>query len=247
MINFLNDWHELMTMSASAPEDQQDALRAADLSDLLGHVNTCWDNERRLLSRQLHDSLGSSLTALTMHLGLLTAKLPQEPALLDRAAQMKNLLHTIIETNRQMQHKLWNDKLEFLGIRVALNELVSEFGEQHGVAARCSLPDDEPTVPRGHAVVLLRTLEEGLRNIAAHAGATEVDVIVDDNEDEIMLTVKDNGAGLHGAPPATAGKYGLRTVRERALYLGGSLELRSNPDRGSALTVILPKPAPQAA
>jgi len=235
-----------MTMSASAPEDQHSALRAADLSDLLGHVNTCWDNERRALARQLHDSLGSSLTALTMHLGLLTAKLPQEPALLDRATQMKNLLHTIIETNRQMQHRLWNDKLEFLGIRVALSEQVAQFGEQHGVTARCSLPDEEPMVPRSHAVVLLRTLEEGLRNIAAHAGATEVDVIVDDNEDEIMLTVKDNGVGLDGQPADTTGKYGLRVVRERAVYLGGTLTLNTHPDGGSALTVILPKPVPQA-
>src|SRR5687768_11060792 len=99
---------------------------AAELRELLGYVNNCWDDERRALARQMHDSLGSSLTALTMHLGLLTAKLPQEPALHDRAAQMKNLLHTIIETNRAMQHKLWNDKLEFLGMRVALAELVAE-------------------------------------------------------------------------------------------------------------------------
>lgn len=235
-----------MTMSASAPEDQHSALRAADLSDLLGHVNTCWDNERRALARQLHDSLGSSLTALTMHLGLLTAKLPKDPALLDRATQMKNLLHTIIETNRQMQHRLWNDKLEFLGIRVALSELVTQFGEQHGITARCSLPDEEPMVPRSHAVVLLRTLEEGLRNVTAHAGASEVEVIVDDNEDEIMLTVKDNGVGPGAQPSGTDGKYGLRVVRERALYLDGTLSLTPHPAGGSALTVVLPKPVPQA-
>ena len=85
---------------------QADAERAADLSELLGHVNTSWDNERRALSRQLHDSLGSSLTALTMHLSLLTQKMPQEAALLDRAATMKQLLLNVIETNRQMQMKL---------------------------------------------------------------------------------------------------------------------------------------------
>lgn len=230
-------------MSAPAQQDHYDPLRAADLSELLGHVNTCWDNERRSLSRQLHDNLGSSLTALTMHLGLLTAKLPPDPALLERATQMKNLLHTIIETNRQMQHKLWNDKLEFLGVRVALSELVTQFGEQHAMLARCSLPDDEPRCPRSHNVVLLRALEEGLRNISAHAQATRVDVIVDDNDEAIMLTVKDDGVGLNAAPAARSGKHGLRMVRERAVYLGGSLTLSTNPDRGTTLTVVLPKPA----
>jgi len=228
-----------------APDDSQ---RAAELSELLGHVNACWDNERRSLSRQLHDSMGSSLTALTMHLGLLTQKLPPDPALLERTTQMKNLLHTIIETNRQMQHRLWNDKLEFLGVKVALGELVAQFGEQHGLAASCSLPDDEPRCPRSHNVVLLRALEEGLRNIASHARASVVEVVVDDNDDEIMLTVKDNGVGLAAAADAIgadSAKHGLRVLRERAAYLGGVLTLSANGSGGAILTVILPKPAAQ--
>ena len=127
-------------MSAQAHPAPYDSQRAAELSELLGHVNACWDNERRSLSRQLHDSMGSSLTALTMHLGLLTQKLPPDPALLERATQMKNLLHTIIDTNRQMQHRLWNDKLEFLGVRVAL-----------GDCALCMGADGKPVPPRAQA------------------------------------------------------------------------------------------------
>lgn len=240
-------------MSVPAPQPppaahgQQDDLRSADLSDLLGHVHTCWDNERRSLSRQLHDSLGSSLTALTMHLGLLMQKMPQEAALQDRAAHMKQLLLQIVETNRQMQIKLWNDKLEFLGVRVALGEAVEQFGQQHQLTARCSLPEEELNCPRSHGIVLLHTLEEALRNIVAHARASEVDVIVDDNEDEVMLTVKDDGVGLEG-PVAVllgqvSGKFGLRTARERAAYLGGTLTLSNGAERGVTLTMILPKPA----
>jgi len=233
--------------SPPPPTSPADALRSADLSELLGHVHTCWDNERRSLSRQLHDSLGSSLTALTMHLGLLMQKLPQDQSLQDRAATMKKLLGQIVETNRQMQLKLWNDKLEFLGVRVALDELVEQFGQQHGITARRSLPEDELDCPRSHGIVLLHTLEEALRNILAHAQATEVDVIVDDNEDEVMLTVKDNGVGLSGPVSAlenqSASKFGLRMARERAAYLGGTLTLTANPEHGVILTMILPKPA----
>jgi signal transduction histidine kinase len=238
-----------MSVPASQPQPTPpaDALRSADLSELLGHVHTCWDNERRSLSRQLHDSLGSSLTALTMHLGLLMQKLPPDQALQDRAATMKKLLGQIVETNRHMQLKLWNDKLEFLGVRVALDELVAQFGQQHGITARCSLPDEELDCPRSHGIVLLHTLEEALRNIVTHAQASEVDVIVDDNEDEVMLTVKDNGVGLSGPVPAvqnqSAGKFGLRMARERAAYLGGTLTLAAGAERGVILTMILPKPA----
>jgi len=237
-------------MSVPAPQEHHDAQRSADLSELLGHVHTCWDNERRSLSRQLHDSLGSSLTALTMHLGLLMQKLPDDQALQDRAGHMKKLLGQIVETNRQMQIKLWNDKLEFLGVRVALGELVEQFGQQHNITARSSLPDDELDCPRSHGIVLLHTLEEALRNIVAHAQATEVDVIVDDNEDETMMTVKDNGVGPAGAAAATvatgaepaAVKFGLRMARERAAYLGGTLTLAPGHAGGAMLTMILPKP-----
>jgi signal transduction histidine kinase len=218
---------------------------AAELRELLGYVNNCWDDERRALSRQMHDSLGSSLTALTMHLGLLTSKLPPEPALLDRAAQMKNLLHAIIETNRGMQHKLWNDKLEFLGLRVALGELVAQFGTEQLMKASCSLPDDEPACPRSHRVVLLRAAEEGLRNVATHARAGRVDVIVDDMDDSIVLTVKDDGVGLGQAAIADSDwhkHHGLRMIRERAIFLGGALTLAANGGQGAVLTVTLPKP-----
>jgi signal transduction histidine kinase len=118
------------------------ALRTADLSELLGHVNASWDDQRRALARQLHDSLGSSLTALTMHLSRLIQQLPPEPALLERTAQMKRLLLEVIESNRQMQLTLWNDKLEFLGVVAALAELAAQFGQQHQITVRCSQPED---------------------------------------------------------------------------------------------------------
>src|SRR5450830_605160 len=236
-------------MSAQTNPNQEayraDAERAADLSELLGHVNTSWDNERRALSRQLHDSLGSSLTALTMHLSLLTQKMPQEAPLLDRAATMKQSLLNVIETNRQMQMKLWNDKLEFLGVNVALSELAAQFAEQHKMTVRCSLPEDELICPRNVGVALLRTLEEALSNIAAHANATEVDIIIDDNDEALMMTVKDNGVGLPASEPVEMSKHGLRSVRERVHYLGGSLSLTANPQGGTALTVVLPRISPK--
>ena len=76
-----------------------------------------------------------------------------------------------------------------------------------------------------------------------------MDVIVDDNEDEVMLTVKDNGVGLSGPTGAlgqVSGKFGLRMARERAAYLGGTLTLAAGASGGVTLTMILPKPAGEA-
>jgi signal transduction histidine kinase len=241
-------------MSAPAPEqfeaevERRVAERTADLAELLGHLTTCWDDERRQLARKLHDSLGSSMTALTMHLSLLTQQMPAEKILQTRTAQMKALLMNIINTNREMQITIWNDKLEFLGVKAALSELVSEFGALHQVTARISLPDEEAIYPREHGVALLRACEEGLRNVAAHAGATEVDVVLDDNDEEIMLTVRDNGVGHADYDRKASDCHGLRLLRARARYLGGRLDVRALPEGGTALAIMLPRqPVEQAA
>jgi signal transduction histidine kinase len=232
-------------MEASAPDPAVptqigDAARVAELTELLGHVTACWDEERRLLARSLHDSLGSSMTALTMHLGLLSSHLKEQPQR-DRAAQMKQLLNNVIETNRKMQLALWNDKLEFLGPKAAIAELVDEWGREHGIKARTSMPDEEVEYTRAQGVALLRCAEEGLRNVARHARATTVDVILDDDGDQAMLTVRDNGVGTAADAPHSPGCHGLRLLRERAQGLGGTLMLRQSPEGGTALVLVLPK------
>jgi signal transduction histidine kinase len=234
-------------MSAPGPDHieaeiaRRVAERTADLSELLGHVATCWDDERRRLARQLHDSLGSSMTALTMHLALLAQQMPAEGALQQRTAQMKTLLTNIINTNRDMQLAIWNDKLEFLGLKAALAELVTQFGAEHRLVARVSLPDEDSPCGREQGVALLRTVEEGLRNVLAHAGASEVDVILDDNDDAIMLTVRDNGIGPGNYDEMSHTCHGLRLLRERARYLGGALTVAPAPEKGTSLTMTLPR------
>lgn len=217
------------------------AERTAALTELVTHLMNCWDDERRLLARKLHDSLGSSMTALTMHLGLLSKGLT-DPKSLERAGQMKTLLNGIIETNRQVQLTLWNDKLEFLGIKAALTELVSEFGHEHGVRARVSLPDDDDAYSRNQGVALLRCAEEGLRNARQHGGASKVDVILDDDGEQLMLTVRDDGVGLARSVPIESPQcHGLRLLRERARALGGRVTLAEVEGGGTALTMVLPR------
>ena len=231
---------------ASAAPDAPAPDRTADLTEMLAYVGACWDDERRLLARQLHDSLGSSMTALTMHLALLSQHIPADnKSMRDRGAQMKNLLANIIETNRKMQLELWNDKLEFLGIRAALAELVPEFGAAHGLTARTSLPEDDASYSREQGVALLRCAEEGLRNVAAHARASEVDVVLDDDGEQVMLTVRDNGAGLPGGAAVMEATrcHGLRLLRERSRFLGGTLELCAADGGGALLRMTLPKVA----
>jgi len=227
--------------------DRLVAERTAELTEMLAWQAERWDGERRQLARQLHDSLGSSMTALTMHLSLLTQHLPADnSAMRDRASQMKTLLAGVIETNRQMQLDLWNDKLEFLGLKAALAELVPAFAAEHKVKARASLPEDDGVYTREHAVLLLRCAEEGLRNAATHARASRVDVILDDDGEMAMLTVRDDGVGPDGdalvrGAPGSGVRHGLRLLRERARHHGGNLTLARADGGGAILQMTLPR------
>lgn len=209
---------------------------AADLRELLGHVSASWDNERRSLSRQLHDSMGSTLTALSMHLSILEQQLPAASALLERIALMKQLLLHLIESNRQMQLKLWSDKFEFLGLKIALNDLAWQFAEQHHLTMHCTLPPGELSCPHQYGALLLHVLEEALRNIASHAQASEVEIDLAETEAALTLTVKDNGIGL---AHAAKDKHGLRLLRERIRHLGGTLSVTTVC--GTTLRACLPK------
>jgi signal transduction histidine kinase len=229
------------TEQFEAEVERRVAERTAALRELLGHLATCWDDDRRQLARKLHDSLGSSMTALTMHLALQAQQMPAEPQLQNRSAQMKALLLNIINTNREMQAAIWNDKLEFLGVKAALAEVATQFGADQHLVTRLSLPDEDASYGREQGVALLRALEEGLRNVAAHAGASEVDVILDDNDDEIMLTVRDNGIGPANYRHDALDCHGLRLLRERAHFLGGAATLAPAPGGGTALTMTLPR------
>ena len=230
--------------SSSDPDlERRVAERTADLSELVAHLMHCWDDDRRQLARKLHDTLGSSMTALTMHLALLAQQLPAENTKAqDRATQMKNLLNNVIQANRELQHKMWNDKLEFLGARTAIDECVQQFRLDHpGVRITLSLPEEDSAYTREQNVALLATVQQGLDNVLAHAEASVVDVVLDDNGDEVMLTVKDNGKGPSADPFLSTDCHGLRLLRERARAMGGQLALLPVADGGAALTLQFPR------
>ncbi|MES2299181.1 MAG: ATP-binding protein [Pseudomonadota bacterium] len=220
------------------------AARTAELSELLNFVTNSWDQEKRALSRQLHDSLGSSLTAMTMHLGLLARQLPDDPLLQERATLIKQLLASVISRNRDTQAALWNDKFEFLGIEAALGELIEQFASEQAMAAHLQLPQGDFSCSHEHGLAVLRCAEEALRNVAAHARARSVELTLEDSAEVLTLSVRDDGVGLaaHAAPAGHSG-HGLRLLRARAASLGGEVRLAAQAGAGCCLTLSLPKAA----
>ena len=178
-----------------------------------------------------------------MHLSLLFQQMPPEPKFTERSLKIKALLSSITDATRRIQNGLRPDKLDVFGVKIAIAEQAAEFEKYSGVVCNASLPDDQLVYAPRVDIALFRMVQEALNNIAKHAQATHVDVILDDTDDEIVLTVRDNGIGIpSGQSPVIT--HGLRGMRERAGYLGGSVKVGSGVQgKGTTIVITIPKTA----
>lgn len=215
--------------------------RTLEVRELIGHLQTMREEEKRAIARELHDDLGSSLTALNMHLAILFQQIPNDCGTTERIVQIKALLQSITATKRRIQSGLRPDKLDIFGIKTAISDQAQEFETYTGVTCSVSLPDEDIQYSSQVEISLFRMVQETLNNIAKHAKASHVDIILDDNEDEISLTIRDNGIGISSQTMPYSSTHGLRGMRERAVYLGGSIAIESAPGAGTRIKIKLPK------
>lgn len=209
------------------------------LRDLTTHRETVREQERKRIAGEIHDELGSLLTALKMDIALLRMQLGENPSALDRLGQMRELVERTIRMVRQVATCLRPAALN-LGLVAALEWLVEDFQRRTGVV--CSLQADaEVAMEDAHATAVFRIVQESLTNVARHAAASRVHVALVCSEEGMELSVEDDGRGFDPAGVAP-GSFGLIGMRERALILGGEARVDSSPGSGSRVSIRIPLP-----
>ncbi len=228
-----------------------EALRASEhqLRLLSARLMEVQEQERKAVARDLHDSVGSCLSAVKLGLdrklqairkGDSSAK---EALLEDLMARVQEA----IEETRRIQKNLRPPVLDDLGFLVALRALCRDFKEVHGtINIKPILSVVEGDVPEPLKIVLYRICQEALNNIAKHSGADLVTLSVNRQDHRIALNIKDNGRGFD---PSQTGKLGtescgmgLNSMRERAALSGGALSLISSEGRGTIIEALWPLP-----
>jgi two-component system sensor histidine kinase UhpB len=198
------------------------------------------EEERRRLSRELHDESAQVFAAVKLQLGMAreSAGDDQLPAL-DRAME---LVGSGIRSIRSVARDLRPSLLDDLGLLPALRALAGDFGSRSGVRVSIEAPDALPRLSSAAELALFRALQEGLSNVARHAEATSVAVRLALEADSLSLRISDDGRGPPGRDFETiaAGRLGLAGMRERALALGGTVDLSSGEESGTVLTVNVP-------
>jgi signal transduction histidine kinase len=218
--------------------------RTVELARLSARMVEQHEEERRRLSRELHDETAQVFSAVKMELGVLRDQVgPLEAGRLD---QVLGLIDTGIRSIRNVTNDLRPSLLDDLGLFPALRSLVADFSERSGIPAGLAVPSALPSLSREAELALFRALQEALSNVLRHADARSVDIGISVNPEGVLLQVSDDGRGLPAGASADrlelGGHMGLAGMRERITALGGTVRLRGRNGAGAQLEVLVPTP-----
>lgn len=220
----------------------QQQLRA-----LSAHLMTVREEEKARIAREIHDEFGGTLTAIKIDAYWLERSLStcsRSGLLLARIKSMCGLIDNAVSVTRRVITDLRPSIIDDLGLRATIEWQADQFYKRTGI--ECRVAGDEASDNVGEsldkvvAINLFRIFQESLTNVSRHSGASRVQIELCYGEDNLTLSVADNGCGLAEEALSAPNSYGLRGMFERVDYLGGSIVLDSPQGGGLSITVSLP-------
>jgi signal transduction histidine kinase len=215
-------------------------LGAVEKARVAARMSEVEEEERRRISRELHDEAGQSLLAARLQLEMLERNAPPAWKGREKLAETRQLIeHTIAEIRRILA-ALSPAVLEQIGLSAAVRQLTTRFRGIYPaqLTLRLSLPR---RLERNVEAVAYRLIQECYHNIARHSGASRVKVLLRSTDSILGLRIEDNGIGFDlDAAVARSNSFGLAGMRERVALMGGRFEIRSKPGKGTAIIARLP-------
>jgi len=209
------------------------------LKNLSAKLVTTQEDERKNISRELHDAVGQSLSAVQFELHDLAVVLPpKSPDLRDRVDRVRVMVEGATAMVRNMALLLRPSMLDDIGLPAAIEWQAREVSRPTGVRIRVSA-DGIPDLPDEHKTCVFRIVQEALNNICRHANANSVEITLRATDPWLVVTVQDDGRGFQ---PDRVKGLGLAGMQERVESLGGSIKITSGPGKGTLIEVALPLP-----
>ncbi|WP_329557234.1 HAMP domain-containing sensor histidine kinase [Streptomyces sp. NBC_00696] len=202
-------------------------------------VLTAQEAERRRIAQELHDEVGQTMTAVL--LSLERAAVEAEEPLRGELRQVQEITRGSLDEVRRLVRRLRPGVLEDLGLVSALTSLTTEFSTHAGLRVVRGLCSGLPELDQQTELVLYRVAQEALTNAARHAEADQVDVSLRHTDETVVLAVVDDGRGTGVAREGA----GIRGMRERALLIGATLDVTSQPKAGTRIRLTVPVPRKQ--
>lgn len=193
------------------------------------------------ISREIHDELGQSLTALKFDLAAAgTLPASGHAQLAGRTKSMIRIVDSILETVKRISRELRPGMLDDLGLPAAIEWQAKEFQERTRIPCEVVVVPEEMTVDPDRSTAIFRIFQEALTNAARHAGATNVEATLESRNGTVCLEVRDNGRGITKEEMSRPMSLGILGMRERARWWGGEVRIEGTPGSGTVVTATLP-------
>src|SRR5579863_5309959 len=216
----------------SAARYQEIATARAELKQLSARLVEAQEDERRSISRELHDAVGQTLTGIRVELANLSRKIrnQQMDGLETQVDEIKEMLDDSVGVVRNMALLLRPSMLDDLGLVPALQWQAREVSKRTGVRVKVAAESVSEELPEEHKTCIYRIVQEALHNIVKHADARDVKVTVRQEVDRIWLAIQDDGKGFDTQMERGMGLLG---IQERVSHLGGTYSVESQPGAGA--------------
>lgn len=227
-------------LEKSLEQKYRESLQAhRELKELSKRLVDAEERERRAISRELHDEVGQSLSALLLEVENLTEMSGDKNGFRQTLQSIRTLAENCVNEVRNMALLLRPSMLDDLGLIAALEWQAREFSRRTGMLVDTVDENVSDNLPDEHRTCIYRIVQEALNNCSKHAYAKRVSVIVRQEPDRLRVTIEDDGKGFD---PSRVRGLGLVGMNERVNQLGGVLKVDSDPARGTRLRVDLPLP-----
>jgi len=218
--------------------------RTAEVQSLFSRLVSAPEDERRRIARDIHDQLGQQVTALRMHLEVLSSHLEQGSSVASEASRTQALAEDL---DRSIDFLTWDLRppvLDHLGLAAAIERLSTDWSERFGIAADVDVEDTRGLrLSPDKESNLYRLAQEAFHNVVKHAQATHVSLSLHRPGDELLFVLEDNGRGFvvdESQRRLGGAGLGLVSMNERAALIGGRLTIESEPGRGTTIFVRVP-------
>lgn len=230
------------TVAVSFVEQRERVIRRQQKALQMLHVQ---EEERKRISRELHDEVGQAVVAINAYLGATQRDSPAEPDSLFRAqiAYIEKLLLGTMNRVHNFARELRPAVLDDLGLVPALRSYLKDYAERTGVLVHFERSARDAPLSAEQKTALFRIAQESLNNVARHAQATEVEVSLNLMKNGVQLRVKDNGKGFSMEQPRSRvekQRIGLQGMQERVGLMNGRFEVRSAPGAGTTVVAEIP-------
>jgi len=211
----------------------------------LSQIIEAQENERKRISRELHDEIGQALTAIKFNLEMMDRDLPQLPSgTRVRLGEAKSLSNHVMAAMRQLSMDLRPTMLDDMGLIPTLRWYIQSFSSRLNIYSDFRAVGFEEKLPPQIETAFYRIIQEALNNIAKHAAADHIEILLERRNSVMRASVTDNGKGfdlgkvLHPESPERG--FGIVGMQERVSLLGGRIDIQSTPGSGTRISVEVP-------